>query len=135
MHDAGVHPALDAMRVREPAQHVEGDDERDIGRQSARCTLEHLAQRDAGDVLHRDERALVVAADIEHVDDVGMVQPRRDLGLVEQRLDMPRGLIRRHPLDDDEPVEVELAREHDLAHAAAAERTHDLVSPRDQRHG
>jgi hypothetical protein len=58
-----------------------------------------------------------------------VVQPRCEPRLVGQRGEVDAGA---RALDHHEPIKVELTREEDLAHAATADRSHDLVATIDQ---
>ncbi len=105
--------------------------------------LDPLAQRHAGDELHRDEHALVVeSSDIEHRDHVRVREPRERLRLAEH----PRALIfaRGAPagleqLDRDLAIELGVVGAVDHAHAARAEDVEhevatDLGAAREPRH-
>ena len=87
----------------------------------------------ADDVLHRDVRDAVVLVDVVDVDDVGMVELRADLRLVEEHLDDARivGELLAEALDHDLLLEARhrgLPREIDLGHAADGEPPHQRVA-------
>ena len=90
-------------------------------------------QVEAVDVLHRDEQRLADAAEVEDLDDVGVAQLDRDLGLGDEaRLEL--GVARQlgqDPLDREgllEPVRaVGLGEEH-LGHAADRDAVQHLIA-------
>jgi hypothetical protein len=57
-----------------------------------------------------------------------VVEPRGDVRLVDQRPQLARGVIVHGALDDNQTIEVDLASEQHLTHAARGERPHDLVA-------
>jgi len=86
------------------------------------------------DVLHRDVRDAVVLVDVVDVHDVGVVELRADLRLVEEHLDDPRiiGELRAQLLDHDFLLEAghrRLARQIDLRHTADREPAQQRVAP------
>ena len=92
----------------------------------------------ADDVLHRDVRDAVVLVDVVDVDDVGVVELRADLRLVEEHLDDPRivGELGAQALDDDFLLEAGhrgLAREINLGHAADREPAQQRVAPAERQ--
>ena len=65
----------DARRVREVKTGADIlEDAQPIGDRQRRAPTDQLCERLAGHVLHRDERPVLVLADIEDRDDVGMAQ-------------------------------------------------------------
>ena len=55
----------------------------------------HGAQRQPGDVRHRDEVAALELAEVEHVDDVGMAEPRGQRRLADEHLDQLGPVLQR----------------------------------------
>ena len=98
-----------------------------------------LGERLPADVLHRQVVTVLVAVEVEDVDDVGVVQLRGDPGLGDEHLDEARvvGERRADPLDDHLLLEalgaVRLGKE-DLRHPALGELAPDDV-PADGRTG
>src|SRR5204863_6148979 len=86
--------------------------------------LEEAEHGDPLHVLHGDVRDAVLRARLEDTDDVVRVDLRGGARLALEPLDDPRILreLARDDLERDGPVEVELAREVDRAHAAPAEQ-------------
>ena len=90
---------------------------------------DRAGERLAVDVLHRDVRASVSLADVEHPHDVRMRQPRGEASLAQEartQVFVPRKVLR-EPLQGDVPVELPVAREIDDGHRAVAEGALDLV--------
>ena len=88
-----------------------------------------LGQTLAVDVLHDDEDTVVFFADFVDGADVGMVQCRGGLGLVDQPLPgriAPRATLGQH-LDGDLAAERGVFREKDLTHPARAQFPDDSV--------
>src|SRR5262249_10709176 len=90
------------------------------------------------DELEDLERVALADAEVEHGDDVGVVQLARDAGLVEEHAAEGRivGVGREHALDGDaalEPLGAERDRLEDLGHAALAHPPGDPV-PADVLH-
>ena len=93
---------------------------------------DELQQRLPQHVLHRDERTILVLADIEHRHDVGMLQPAggsrftskalADGGIVEALLEQ---------LDDDLPIDGRVTGEIHRAHAAVSDQPLDVIAPDD----
>ena len=77
-------------------------------------------ERLAVDELHRDEHPPAVLADLVHLDDVGMLEPRHRLRLAQQPRAIRRVLLA-HELDRDLPRELRVVARVDNAHAAHAE--------------
>ena len=129
--DVAVH---DAVAVREVE--ARGDLGRDPGRvhrrEAALCP-EDVAERLALDVLHDDEVRAVLLAVVVDADDVGVVEPRRVLRLAAEPLD-EAGVARElgeEDLDRDLAVELPVARQEDVGHAAPRDRPLDLVAVRE----
>jgi len=132
--DVAVHEpddviaAGDRVRVGEAPQHVGDDRERDVDGQPVGRAIDEIVQRHADDQLEHDHRARGRVDHVEHADDVRVVQPRRDVRLVDERAQLaPRVLVGR-ALDDDQAIEVHLAGEQHLAHAAGREWPHDVIA-------
>ena len=99
---------------------------------SASC-VDHVAQRPAVDVLHDDERRAVLLAPVEDADDVGVVQARGGLRLAPEPLD-ERGVARElggEHLERDGAVELRVAGEVHVGHAAVRDLADDLVAVRE----
>ena len=89
-----------------------------------------VVERLALEQLHRDERAAVVeAARVVDVDDVGALHARRGAGLAEEALDDDGGAreLGREHLDGDPLAEREVLRLVDGGHAPAPDLARDLV--------
>jgi hypothetical protein len=80
-HAAGPrHRIGQIMRVAQPAQHLDHDEDRE--RRRDRTRFEQAREVLAVDVLHDQEQPIVeIAAEVEHRDDVGMREPRHDARL------------------------------------------------------
>ena len=125
-----------AVREVERADDLDRDVERRGQRHRAALVLElaeHRGEVEAVDVLHRDEQRLADAAEVEHLDDVGVGQPDGDLGLGDE----PGGELRiarqlgEDPLDRERLLEavgaVRLGQE-DLRHAADRDAVEDVIA-------
>jgi hypothetical protein len=92
--------------------------------------VEHVGEREAADVLHHDVVAALVLAEVEHLDDVAVIE-----GDADERLGGLLGVaarLRAQHLEDDRLLEAGRALrggEVDVAHAAAPEQLDDAVSP------
>ncbi len=121
MHDAGGVGRLQRLR------RLYADVRHFVGRQRVRS--DPLGQTLAVDILHDDEDALVFFADLVDGADVGMVECRGGLGLIDQPL--PGLIAVRAPLgqhlDGNFAVERGVFREKDLTHPARAELPDDSV--------
>ena len=95
-----------------------------------------LPQRLPFQVFEREIRASRRLADRLHRHDVGMTEGRGRAGLEEEPRERAAPRRRRLPeeLQGDPPAELQVAREIHLAHAAAGEKTEDLV-PIERRAG
>src|SRR5205814_6809274 len=97
----------DAGGVRGGEPSTGGGDHADDLAPGARLLLEPVAQRDAVDQLHRDERVALDVADVEHGDDRWMREPREGLRLAMEPRAMQLGeLIGGDDLERDAPVEL-----------------------------
>ena len=87
-------------------------------------------QRPALHPLHRDVRGALVLEVVEHGDDVGVRQRAGEPRLAHEAAGDRRlgGVERRHLLERDVAVEVELAREEDDPHPAAPDLAQDAVA-------
>jgi hypothetical protein len=97
-------------------------------------TLQQQPHRGPVDVLHGDEVAALGFAEVENLDQVGMVQLRGELGLTEKHLD-ELGVLRqvgKNPLDDELLLEAHRPGglgEENLRHSAGGELAQQLVLP------
>ena len=99
-----------------------------------RAAPQEIVEVEPLDVLHRDEEPVALAAEVEHLDDVRVVEARRELRLVDEHL---RELRVRRELGEDllhdaEPRRAELgvrAGEVDLGHPALADEIEQRVAP------
>jgi hypothetical protein len=133
VHDAGG--VRSAQRGRDLDGDVEGFTKRDM------TISEALPQRFARDVLHRDE-LLAVSRHAEPVDraDVGMIEggggPRLLFEPRQARFVLRD--VRAQHLERNHPVERQIAREPDLAHATASKGSDHVIvldaGPRTDRH-
>ena len=131
MHDAERLPELVglAVRVVEPLGQLLHDVRRQPERQALAGLgglLQQAQQVDALDVLHREEVRVADRAEVEHLDDVRVVEAERDLRLVDEHRDelaAPR--VRGVDLLDHqglgEPLRDLGAREEHLGHATGAD--------------
>jgi hypothetical protein len=137
-HDVGrLQVAVDDAGVVDGLERV-GDLDRDVeglccGQRSS--FLHQPLQVHAVDELHRDEEQPLLLAEVVDRADVAMSHaPRQlDLGLEALRHPAVVGDVRAQHLDRDDLVERAVARLVDHAHAAAPERTEDLVARMEQR--
>ena len=109
------------------------------GHLQATAAREHRGEVEPRHVLHRDEvagglaRRIVDAAEIEHLDDVGVREPHRELRLVDEHVDelRVRGQLRQNALDDEdffEALDAEALRLEDLGHPALAEALQEPIT-------
>ena len=125
------------MRVVERVERVARDQRGDVRGQPdlrARTLAQQREHVDAIDELHRDVRRVGVGAELEHLDDVAVIELRRDPRLVDEHLDeRPIGReVREDLLDDDELLEAVVAQElrlEQLRHASDRQAIEDLVAP------
>ncbi len=89
-----------------------------------------VGQRAPIDVLHGDEVRRGVLAPVEHVDDVGVVEVGRRLGLTAETLDEVRvnGELGEQHLDRDLAVEQPVVAQEHVGHAAATDALEHLVA-------
>src|SRR5690606_32699864 len=85
-----------------------------------------------GQILHHDEKAVVVVVDVEDLDDVGVSQRRGETRLLEEHLDelVVVAEVGVDPLEDDQLLEAAdplLEGEKDLGHATATDAMTDPV--------
>ena len=108
---------------------------RRLGRRQRSPPRDELGERLAVDVLHRDEGASVVGADIEDAHDVRVGEPSRQARLTDEAA--PQVLVAREvlgePLQRHRPVELDVVSEVDGRHRSVAERTDELVASRHAR--
>ena len=123
-------------------EQVEEDAQREPERQGAPLLAradEDLVEREAIDVLHHQEDALIVLLHIERGHHVGVVHPRGEAGLIEEHGDEIRllGQVRVHRFDRDLTLESagsDGAAEVDPRHPAGGDRTEDLVATNPEAH-
>ncbi len=92
-----------------------------------------LGQRLALDQLERNKGMPVLLTDIEDLHDVGMCQPRHDLGLGAKTRDMVRpGVVGgENHLERDQSLETQVARLVHNAHSTPAEHLENLIALHD----
>ena len=138
-HVVGLQVAVDhAVAVGEPSGLEDLDREVDRSYRVDRGLLaDHLLERPARDVLHRDVVGAIEGAAVVHADDVGVLEPGRCLRLTAEALDEPGVLgeaavqqLQRHLATEL----LVLGQEH-VGHPAAAEARDDPVAAVDQRPG
>lgn len=144
MDDPERLPVLRGGLVRgvEPEQHVDDDGERHRLRNRAPragCQRADVRERLPGHVLHDQEEVALRGDDVDHRDDVRMVDPGDDPRLVDHHRDEVRVLrvLRVEPLDGDRPAEPgrgEHPPEVDRRHAARGDLVEDEVPPEVARH-
>ena len=133
--DVAVHDAV-PMRVIESAaglgDHVDG-----LVDLHPAVIAQQLGARVAGDVLHHDEvlAVVLVEAEVEHLDDVGMDEPRRGERLAAEARHEGRvvGQVLGQQLDRHVALEALVEGELDGGHATDAEAALDPVPPDDHR--
>ena len=94
-----------------------------------RASLEHLAQRAAFDVLHRDVRAAVDLADVVDGGDVRVVDRRRQACFLDEPL-APRFIPRQrgaNQLEGRSALQLQVFDEEDLSHSALPQTFEDTV--------
>src|SRR6185503_12624394 len=94
-----------------------------------------LAERDAGQLLHHEERqAIAVVADLVHRHDRRVLEPALDRRLAQEALDRAlAGRRRTHALDRDIATDLLVARRDHLAHSALADQARESIAFRQQR--
>ena len=125
------------VRVVEALERVAHDAQRELERQRdllLRAAAEQRVEVEPLDVLHRDVELVALAPEVEHLDDVRVVEARRELRLVDEHVGELR--VQRELgedlLDHAEPRRAEVgvgAREEDLGHAAPADEVEERVAP------
>jgi hypothetical protein len=96
---------------------------------------EQVVQRHAFDILHGDEGMAGDAPEVEDLHDVGVRQPRRDPGFVEEHIDetpVERQVLV-NALDDQdlaETLDADVPRQEDLGHTAGGEQLQEQIPPR-----
>ena len=137
MHDAKRLTELVglAMRVVEALGELLNDVSRDpVGQAEAdlRCLLQHAQEVDSLDVLHREEVGVADGTEVEHLDDVRVVEAERDLRLVDEHRDelTAARVCGVDLLDDEGLVETlrhDRAREIHLGHPTCADLSDQRV--------
>src|SRR5262249_12363514 len=94
-------------------------------------------QRDAVDILHRDERPSLPFIQLVDMRDVRMIQRRCEARLLLEPLQplLVGSEARRKKLERDWALEPRVLGKKDLAHSALAQRSHDAVSSDDGPRG
>ena len=116
--------------VAEGGGDVGGDVDGALGRQRRRRSRMMSARLRPVDVLHDDEVRAVLLAPVEHRDDVRVVQVGGGLRLAAEAGDEGGvvGELGEQHLDRHRPVELEVAGEEHLGHAAPPESAVQLVA-------
>ena len=125
----GLDVAMDdaaLVRVGEALADV-GDELDPAADRERRPAMNQLAERLAGDVLHRDERLSLVCPDVVDGDDVRMLEARGDLRLANEAL-ADLGVVDAQQLDRDEAIDRGIEREIEHAHPAMAETVPNLIT-------
>ncbi len=123
---------LGFVRVFETAQRLLADRDRQRARQEVAdldAAAAHREQVAPRDVLHGDEVLAALLADLDHLDDVGMLERTRDASLVEQHAHHARLLdvARLERLHHDVARLPRMARQVQVGHSAGREVFDDLV--------
>ncbi len=118
-------------------KHREVDGQEDFALAAARQDEREIA---AVDELHRQVVDLADHARLEDLDDVAVLEHRRDVGFAAEEIDRLRigGELGRQPLDRDQlprPRPLDGARLVHLGHPAPSEELQDLVLPEARRCG
>ncbi len=124
-----------AVRVVEALGHLLHDVRREPVGDAAllsRAILEQAEDVEPLDVLHRQEVRVADRAEVEDLDDVRVIEPERDLGLVDEHGDeLARARVRGMDLLDDQGLGQALrdggAREIDLGHPTGADLPNERV--------
>ena len=119
MHDAAI------VRVGETARNLQ--DDVDALRQRQRLLLvDDVREIDAVGVFENDVRHPVLFTEVEHRNDIRMMQSSRRSRFGEQSIHM---LVREDRLDGDVAIDDRIARFVDNAHPASSENRDDLILP------
>jgi hypothetical protein len=115
-----------AERREDRLEHVEG-----LPRREPTVLAHQVAQRAAGDVLHREEHRAPVAALVEDRDHVGVREPGRRLGLADEPGDelLVLGEPGMHHLERDRTVQPGVQAVVDGGHPAPRDALSDPVAP------
>jgi hypothetical protein len=92
-----------------------------------RAPVHELAQRFTGDELHRDERLILVRADVVDRDDVGVLQPGRQPCFAEEPLPQVGAVDPQH-LQGDLALRHRVERQVEHAHATVRNALTELVA-------
>jgi len=133
-----VAELVDGVEARERVEHhAEHHPEGDRPRERRGRRLDRR-QGVALDVVHRGVQELVVAPDVEHPHDVGVLDAGREPGLLHEHLH--EGLVvrevrvhhlhRHHPLEGTPRPAEPAAPEVDAGHPADADAGHEVEAPR-----
>jgi hypothetical protein len=131
------------VRVREPAEHVAGDENRERYRKArsfAGNVAEQARERYAVHVLHGHEELALALAEIDHLDDVRVLKPGTDASLVDEHGDEALVLreVRQNALDGEalgKAVGPRAAPHEHLRHATETEPLPEDVRPEPERCG
>jgi len=128
-----------AVGVVEAAQHLAHDEDRELRREpdlGLAQRAEQLVEVEPLHVLHGDEQPVALATEVEHLHDVGVSEPRRQLGLGHQHL--LEGAVARklgQDLFDHAQARAAQARvgagEEDVGHASAADAVEQHIAAED----
>ena len=97
-----------------------------------RAPVDHGRERLSRDVLHRDERSVIVFTGVEYGDDVGVVELAGGADFAREAL--PQGLVLEafaEQLDGDEAIDGGVPREVEGSHTTMRELARNLVPPND----
>ena len=130
-----------AMGVVEPLERLAHDVDAELEGQRhlrARAAAQQIVEVETLDVLHRDEESLVLATQVEHLDDVRVAEARRELRLVHEHVAERRVAreLRQDLLDDAAPRGAELGlltRQVDLRHPALSDEIEQRVATEETR--
>jgi NAD(P)-dependent dehydrogenase (short-subunit alcohol dehydrogenase family) len=125
---------LQLVRVVNPLEDVQEDTQVEHRWELFAAAREDAMHRLTIEILHGQEVLAVYVADLERLDEIRMIQARRDASFVDEHrheLDVVREVVL-HPLDDDELGEdraLARHREVDVGHAALPQLGDDAVLP------
>ena len=126
----------DAADVRELHREADVDERAQHALLGRLVAIRHeRCERGAGDLLHHEERqVVVVAADLVDRHDRGMLEPALHRRFAQEPRDRALARVRRtHPLDRDVAADLLVARGHHLAHATLADPPPESIALRDDR--